>query len=169
VRGGRQLSRAGASDLSLRAARFEEVSSLLELIQRAIDRGCRGHYDRAQRQAVYLGYASNLFVDAVGPLETIVAEIAGRPAAVAQLDANAGVLRALFVDAHLQGRGVGHALLAAVETRARAEGCARLAGAMSLNAVPFYERAGFRPRGRPSRLLNAGVRVPVVWMEKSLP
>jgi len=39
---------------------------------------------------------------------------------------------------------------------------------MSLNAVSFYARAGFRPRRGPSRLRSADVEVPVVWMEKSL-
>jgi GNAT superfamily N-acetyltransferase len=78
------------------------------------------------------------------------------------------VLRALFVDAAVQGRGLGRALLAAVEARARAAGCPRIRGAMSLNAVSFYARAGFRPRGRPEQLHSAGISVPVVWMEKSL-
>jgi GNAT superfamily N-acetyltransferase len=94
--------------------------------------------------------------------------VGGRPAAVAQLDADAGVLRALFVDAAVQGRGLGRALLAAVEARATAAGSSRLRGAMSLNAVPFYTRAGFRPRGGPAQLRSANVRVPVVWMEKML-
>jgi putative acetyltransferase len=154
--------------MTVRAVRFEEVSSLLELIERAIDHGCRHHYGAAQRRAVYLGYASNLFVDALGPFETLVAEMGGRPAAVAQLDAAAGVLRALFVDAALQGRGVGRALLADIEARARAAGSARLCGAMSLNAVPFYSRSGFLARDRSARLRAAGVQVPVVWMEKPL-
>jgi putative acetyltransferase len=168
MRGGRHLSRPGVPSLSVRAARFEEVPGLLQLIERAIEHGCRGHYDRAQRRAVYLGYASNLFVDAVGPFETLVAEIGGRPAAVAQLDVAAGTLRALFVGAAVQGRGVGRALLAAVEARARAAGRQHLRGAMSLNAVPFYSSAGFLPCDGPGRLVNAGVRVPVVWMEKPL-
>jgi len=168
MRDRRQLSRAGAPSLSLRAARFEDVPRVLELIEGAIDHGCQHHYDRAQRRAVYLGYASNLFVDALGPFETLVAEMDGRLAGVAQLDLDAGVLRALFVDPAIQGRGLGRALLATVEARARAAGCSRLRGAMSLNAVPFYERAGFHPRGGPAQLRSADVRVPVVWMEKQL-
>ena len=59
-------------------------------------------------------------------------------------------------------------MLAAVEARARAAGCARLRGAMSLNAVSFYARAGFLPCAGPTRLQSAGLRVPVSWMEKSL-
>jgi len=169
VRGRQGLSRERAPGLSLRQAGFDDVPPLLRLIERAIAHGCRYHYERTQRRAVFLGYASNLFVDVVRPFDTIVAEIDGRPAAVAQLDAATGTLRALFVDAALQGRGVGRALLAAVEQRACAAGCAHLRGAMSLNAVPFYQAAGFRPcRGRRTRLVSAGVQVPVIWLEKPL-
>jgi putative acetyltransferase len=157
-----------ASTLSVRPVRFDEVSELLRLIEGAIAHGCRNHYDRAQRRAVFLVYASNLFVDVVGPFQTVAAEIGGQLAAVAQVDVAAGALRALFVDAAAQGQGVGRAMLAAVEARARAAGCARLRGAMSRNAVPFYARAGFLPCGGPARLFSAGLRVPVTWMEKSL-
>ena len=104
----------------------------------------------------------------MGPFQTLAAEVGGKLAAVAQLDVDAGALRALFVDAAVQGQGIGRALLAAVEARARAAGCARLRGAMSLNAVPFYARAGFVPSGAPAWLRSAGRRVPVTWMEKSL-
>jgi putative acetyltransferase len=164
----RQISEAGAPPLSTRAARFEDVAGILRLIERAIEHGCREHYDEAQRRAVYLGYASSMFVDAVSPLETTAAEINGQLAAVAQLDTGVGALRALFVDAPFQGQGLGGALLAAVEARARAAGCARLGGAMSLNAVPFYARAGFHAAPGPDRLMTAGIRVPVVRMVKLL-
>jgi len=154
--------------LSVRAARFEDMSAILRLIEGAIEHGCRDHYGRAQRQAVYRGYASNLFADAVGPFQTLAAEIGEQLVGAAQLDVATAALRALFVDATIQGQGIGRALLAAVEARARAAGCSRLRGAMSLNAVPFYAQAGFVPCAGPARLLSAGLRVPVTWMEKSL-
>src|SRR5437868_4360448 len=131
----RQIARMDAPTLSVRAARFEDVPAILRLIEGALEHGCADHYDGAQRRAVYLGYASNMFADAVGPFETVVAERGGHLAGVGQLDLDAGTLRALFVDAAIQGQGVGRALLAAVEARARAAGCARLHGAMSGNAV----------------------------------
>jgi len=167
----RQLTRTDTSDaptLSVRAARFEDVAAILRLIEGAIEQGCRDCYDARQRRAVYLGYASNMFVDAVGLFQTLAAEIGGQLVAVAQVDVAGGQLRALFVDADIQGQGVGRALLAAAEASAGAAGCARLRGAMSLNAVPFYAHAGFVPCGGPARLLSAGLRVPVTWMEKSL-
>jgi len=164
----RQLARTDAPTLSVSAARFEDVSAILRLIEAAIEHGCQDHYDPLQRRAVYLVYASNMFVDAVGPFETVVAEVGGQLAAVAQLDLDGGALRALFVDAAIQRQGIGRALLAAVEARARTAGCTRLRGAMSLNAVSFYAHAGFRPRGEPTWLHSAGLRVPIAWMEKAL-
>jgi hypothetical protein len=39
---------------------------------------------------------------------------------------------------------------------------------MSLNAIPFYLRAGFRGCDGPERLMSAGISVPVLRMEKDL-
>jgi len=158
------------SSLRMRRARFEEVADILRLIRRAVEHACRDHYGRAQRREVLWSYVSTLYVDVLGPSETIVAELDQRLVGVAQLDPSNGRLRALFVDAAFQGRGAGRALLAEVEQRASARGCARLHGAMSLNAVPFYTRAGFRPCAGPDRLaaVRADVAVPVVRMEKPL-
>jgi GNAT superfamily N-acetyltransferase len=164
----REVARPDAPTLSVRAARFEDVPAILRLIEGAIEHGCRDHYDPAQRRAVYLVYASSLFADAVGPFQLLVAEIGGQLAAVAQLDVDGGALRALFVSGASQGQGIGRALLSVVEARARAAGCSRLRGAMSLNAVAFYSQTGFVPRGGPGWLRSAGVRVPVTWMEKPL-
>jgi GNAT superfamily N-acetyltransferase len=164
----RELLPAGAPPVSMRAARFEDVSGILRLVEGAIEQGCREHYGERQRQAVFAGYASTLFVDALGPFESLVAEVGGRLAGYAQVDLAGGGLRALFVDASFHGQGVGRALLAAIEARARAAGCRRLGGAMSLNAVSFYAAAGFRPLGAPERLRTAQVWVPILRMEKWL-
>jgi GNAT superfamily N-acetyltransferase len=159
-----------ASPLPTRAVRFEEVSDVLRLVRRAIEQGCRHHYDPAQRAAVYGSYARCLFVDAVAPsaLETVVVEQEGHIMAVAQLDHEDQRLRALFVDDAHQRAGIGRALLANVEERVRARGGARLHGAMSLNAVPFYLRAGFRSCGGRERLVSVGIALPVLRMEKDL-
>jgi GNAT superfamily N-acetyltransferase len=154
--------------MTTRAARFEDMPESLRLIRRAIEHGCRDHYDRRQRDAVYASYACTLFVDVVSPFETIAAEHEARLVGIAALDPASDRLRALFVDAALQGRGVGRALLGAVEERARRRGCVRLSGAMALNAVSFYTRAGFRPSGGPERLTTSGVFVPVLRMDKDL-
>ncbi len=154
------------SSIALRPIRFEEVSAILDLIQRAIGRGCREHYDPAQRNAVFLTYARGLFAEALGPFESIAAVQQDVLVGFAQSDSATDRLRALFVDGDVQHRGVGSLLLAEIERRARRRGGKRLCGAMSLNAVPFYARAGFRALSGIERLASAGISVPVVRMEK---
>lgn len=149
-----------------RAVRFEDVPSVLRLIRRAVEYGCRHHYTAGQREVVFQSYASTLFVDALGPFRTFAAEHQGRIVGVAQLDVADNRLRALFVDVDMQGRGIGRTLLAQVEACAGSRGPVRLHGAMSLNAVPFYRRAGFRICAGYDRLVTAPTWVPVVRMEK---
>jgi len=154
--------------LALRALRFEEVADVLRLVNRSVEHGCRTHYDPHQRRAVYAAYATHLFVETLGPLETVVAERAGRLVGMAQLDPREGRLRALFVDGPNQGQGVGQLLLAEVERRARESRVGILHGAMALNAVPFYTRAGFRPAAERVSLRSSTVAIPVLPMEKAL-
>lgn len=148
--------------------RFEDVPGILRLIEAAIEQSCRDHYDARQRLAVYASYAANLFLEALGPFDSLVAEDDGRPVGYAQLDPTNGRVRALFVDGRAQRRGIGRALLAELEARARRAGRRRLHGAMSTNAVPFYLAAGFRPSAGPEQLIAAGVPIPVLRMEKGL-
>jgi putative acetyltransferase len=163
----RAIESTEAAPLTLRRARFEDVNALLRLIEESIDHGCREHYGQAQRRAVFLTYAESLFVDVVQPFDTIVAE-RDRFLGMAQLDPRGGRLRALFVAPSLQGRGLGRLLLGAVEKLARARGLRALDGAMSMNAVGFYRRAGFVARRGPEHLIRAGVVVPIIDMQKVL-
>ena len=137
------------------------------MIERAVEQGCADHYDRAQRRAVVLSYSSHLYVEALERFELVAAEQDGHLVGAAQLDPADGRLRALFVDAACQGRGLGGALLAEVAARALRRGLPRLFGAMALNAVPFYAAHGFQRYPGPSHLAGR-IPVPVLAMEKSL-
>ena len=101
--------------------------------------------------------------------DTLIAEGPAGIVGMAQLDPAAARLRALFVAGSTQGSGLGSALLACIERLGQARGLTRLHGAMSLNAVPFYAQAGYRPCGGTDRLIRSGVVVPVTPMEKTLP
>lgn len=162
-----ELARAAeASRLHVRRASFEDVPAILRLVRGAIDRGCRQHYQPAERRAVFLSYAQSLFVDVVRPYDSVLAVAGDESIGFAQLDPGSGRLRALFVAGGIQGRGLGRALLECMERLALSHGRRRLHGAMSLNAVAFYERAGFRRCAGNERLALPGATVQVVPMEK---
>jgi GNAT superfamily N-acetyltransferase len=163
-----ELHRATGPTSGVRRARFEDAPELLRLIERAVEAGCARDYRPAQRRAVFLSYAETLFLDILGPAETFVAEAAGRPIGMAQLRVDTGRLSALFVDRDLQGHGVGYALLGWVLAHATKRRLRRVHGAMSLNAVPFYARAGFQPCAGRRQLIHQGVVVPVLPMERFL-
>ena len=151
----------------MRTGRFEDVPAILRVIRRAVEQGCHGQYDPAQRQAVYLSYGQHLFVEALERFELVAATRDGEVVGAAQLDPADGRLRALFVDGPWQGGGLGARLLAEVETRAVRRGLRRIHGAMALNAAAFYARQGFRPCAGPTQL-SGRIFVPVVPMEKDL-
>ena len=82
---------------------------------------------------------------------TLVATSAGRLVGFARAKLREGRWRVarLAVVPDLQGRGIGGALLSAVESAAPAEadGFTVMAGAGSAATLRFYRRAGYRPRG----------------------
>lgn len=156
------------ASLKVRRARFEDVAALLHLIEGAVEHGCRRHYRPTERRAVFLSYAQSFFVDVLAGFDTFTAELEGRPVGLAQVVPKTGRLRGLFVDGALQQRGVGRLLLSHVTEHVAARGAPRIYGAMSLNAVPFYARAGFRPYGGRDWIVTLGIHVPVVPMEKLL-
>lgn len=159
---------AEASRLHVRRASFEDVPGVLRLLRTAIERGCARHYSAVERRAVFMSYAQSLFVDVVRPYDSVLALAAGQTLGFAQLDPASGRLRALFVAGDIQGHGLGRALLGCMERLAIAQGRRRMHGAMSLNAVLFYEQAGFRRTSGNDRLALPGATVRVVPMEKPL-
>ena len=75
-------------------------------------------------------------------------------------------IRRVFVHPDFSGRGLGTRLVSEVESRARAQGFERFVVQASLNAVPFYEKLGYR--ARRSIVRNYGdISVSFVFMGKS--
>ena len=73
----------------------------------------------------------------------VVAEDAGGIAGFGQLNQTNGEVDAVYVLPGRQGEGIGGALLRSLEVAARAAGLKELHLSATLNAVPFYERAGY--------------------------
>jgi len=153
---------------SRRPATEADLSTLWALRTRAVRAGCGGHYPAAVIDAWCAAPAPAslpLLVQAGG---AVVAEEEGRIVGYAVLDLETGELNAAFVEPSHQGRGIALELLQQLEAMARGRGLARLFLSASLNAVPFYERAGFvsvREELYPHR---CGIDLASVFMEKLL-
>jgi GNAT superfamily N-acetyltransferase len=73
----------------------------------------------------------------------------------------------LYVDPALQGRGIGRALFAHIETLARTRGLDFLHGEASPSAAPFYQRLGFVVVG-PAEFSRGPARFRMTTIRKAL-
>lgn len=98
----------------------------------------------------------------------LIAELDGQPAGVGALVLTGAELRACYVVPAAARRGVGTALVTAMEARAAAQGLDHLVLSASLNAEPFYRSLGYRVLERRDVVLRNGHCLPAVWMHRSL-
>lgn len=154
--------------VALRPATIDDIALLWRLRTRAIAHGCPSHYS-PEVLAVWL--ASPAPASMRWHIEHgagLVALDDGRIAGYAVLDPLTGEVEAAFVDPLAQGRGIGRMLLDALEAHARAVGIERLFLSASLNALPFYGRAGFIALRGELYPHHSGIGIPSVLMEKVL-
>jgi GNAT superfamily N-acetyltransferase len=137
--------------LRLRAAEAADVPVIFRLIGELAD------YERLRHKMV--GNADDLQRHLFGEprfAHALMADWDGEPAGFALYFFNYSTflcrpgmyLEDLFVRPEHRGRGIGQALLAALEQRARDAGCGRLEWAVldwNQSAIEFYQRFGARP------------------------
>ena len=108
------------------------------------------------------------YEEAISSNEFLVAEEDGAIVGFGELNQSGGEIAGLYVSPDVAGSGVGQKLLDALEERARAFGLESLNLTSSLNAVSFYERAGFKAVGKVTKTLSPGVERASVKMIKQM-
>jgi len=154
--------------LALRPAVPGEIDSLWALRTRAVAHACAAHYAQAVLDIWLAAPAPGSLLRLIAAGGVLVAEEDGRMLGYAAVDVASGEVDAVFVEPDQHGRGIGARLLAAGEGMARAAGCTRLFLSASLNAVPFYRRAGFIALREALYPHRSGIGIPSVLMEKQL-
>lgn len=154
--------------IALRPALPLDIDALWALRTHAVRISCATHYSAGQIAAwsaspVPASYASMLAADG-----GIVAICDDAIAGYAMLDFDKQEVDAVFVDPGYGGLGIGKRLLAALEDLARTHGMVRLRLSASLNALPFYQAAGFVALREEVYAHPSGVALASVAMEKSL-
>ncbi|CAG1007684.1 phosphinothricin acetyltransferase [Burkholderiales bacterium] len=106
------------------------------------------------------------------PIDTQVVLVAenddGRLGGFAQLKPREGIVQACYVDPDFNRRGVGRALMAALEDEARAAGRTALLLDASVNAIAFYESLGWRQETRARHELVPGAMLDCAIMTKKI-
>lgn len=151
-----------------RSATLADMAPMWTIRTAAVRETCASHYPPEVIETLCATAPPASMPDLIQTGGTVVAEADGRLLGYAALDIGRGEVDAVFVEPGQQGRGIARALLATLEGIAAQHGIARLFLSSSLNAVPFYERAGFsavRAEVYPHR---SGIGIPAVFMEKQL-
>jgi N-acetylglutamate synthase-like GNAT family acetyltransferase len=149
--------------IETRAAKPADAEAAVDLLRRSITELCIAdhHDDAATLEAWLANKTVERFARWLASPETylVVAEEAGALAGVGSLHQR-GELLLCYVRPGSQRRGVGRALLTALEARARAWQLTRLYLLSSSGARAFYERAGYTADGAPKQGFGLSVGYP---------
>lgn len=154
--------------MTIRRAREDDAAAAMRVHRSAIRELCRAHYTEEQIEAWSGPRPAGRFERAIREREFYVAEEGGEVVGFGNLNPEACEVEAVYVAPAAAGRGVGLELLRTLEARARELGLKRLRVDASLNAVGFYERAGYVLQSTGAHRLWNSVDLPCAHMSKEL-
>jgi GNAT superfamily N-acetyltransferase len=153
---------------AVRKARLEDSEAIWRVHTSAIREIARSHYTPEEIEAWAWPRRPEHYVEPIRRLEFYVAEDGGVIVGFGTLNSASSEVEAVYVSPDAARRGIGLMLLHALEERARVLGLTALRLDASLNAVPFYERAGYERRAQTKHRLTSGVEIACVRMTKEL-
>jgi len=128
--------------MSIRKATTADTQAVFDVRSAAILHGSRGHYPDELLVRWTDGAPGEGFAAFVAD-HCYVLEIDGRVCACGAIAIPDGQIDSLFVSPAQMGKGLGQQMLAFLEQLAREAGIAEVHLQSTLNAAPFYRRAGF--------------------------
>lgn len=156
------------SGLIIRPYRPEDAGALALVFHRAVRRGTARHYSLPQRIAWSpRAHPAAYWHARLSRLDTMVAADARGPLGFMALDLDQAFLDFAYVAPEAAGQGVGAALLAIVEGRAKSAGIDRLETEASRVAEPFFAHRGWQVLAR-QRVRRHGIALPNALMDKVL-
>jgi len=143
--------------ITIRRAQQEDSESILQVHIRAIKEMCIGHYSQEEVNLWSNVLKPGRYIKAIVRGPFFVATDGDAIVGFSNLNQKSGEVEAVYVDPGYVGLGVGRRLLQALENEARDAGLTSLHLSASLNAVPFYEKAGYRSQNHTKHLLPFGM------------
>ncbi|MGV0761664.1 GNAT family N-acetyltransferase [Tistrella mobilis] len=130
-----------ADTLTIRQAGTGDAEAISAVILRALQETNAADYTPEIISAVAAGFSPEAITRHMAGRRVLVAVYADDVVGTASLDG--AVVRSVFVSPDFQRRGIGMALMAAIEAFARAMASPRLLVPSSVTAEGFYARLGF--------------------------
>jgi GNAT superfamily N-acetyltransferase len=128
---------------------------------------CANAYTPEQLEEWTGGAVSVAFANAVED-RFYVAMVGGRVTGTGMINLTTGKIDAIFVHPDFMRRGIGTAMVAHLEALARDEGLRQVMLDSTLNAAPFYRRAGFEGETVTPYRSTRGLSMDCVPMTKRL-
>lgn len=152
--------------LHIRRARRGDCQSIGSVHAAAVGGIRTALYTPEEIQSWAIPKKPEVYEELIRSKEFFVAEEDGIILGFGVLNQESAVVEAIYVSPGAGRRGIGLELLRKLEERARALGLGRLRLNSSLNAVPFYKRAGYVAQEQSKYLLSTGLEIACVPMVK---
>jgi putative acetyltransferase len=140
----------------IRPAAHADVEALVRVHASSIRELCATSYTTDEIESWAADVRPEMYIGWIDTRMVIVAELEGDVVGLGQLNPTSGEIDKLFVHPAVARRGIGAALLRALEQSAVERGFTEVSLSASLNAAAFYAAAGFESRGRTMCGLRAG-------------
>jgi N-acetylglutamate synthase-like GNAT family acetyltransferase len=152
---------------AIRRAKQEDSEEIRRIHIKAVKELSKGHYTSREIKAWADAEEPEHYKESIRNNEFYVAEEEGAVSGFGILTRN-GEIGGVYVKPDVVRRGVGKAILKKLEERAMELGLTSLHLDSSLNAVPFYEGAGYEQQQPAKHSLASGVEMACVRMIKEL-
>jgi GNAT superfamily N-acetyltransferase len=153
----------------IRRATPEDADVIGAVHMRAIREISASHYSQEDIAAWGTSRHPEFYLDSIRNKEFYVATEDDVVVGFGTFNQKSGEMEAVYVSPDRVRRGIGFKLLQVLEERASSHQVMDVYLKSSLNAIPFYERAGYTQRKAAKHRLQSGIEIPCVIMNKELP
>lgn len=154
--------------LTIRRARQEDCQAIVRVHSAAVAGISTTLYTPEEIQSWSIPKKPESYEESIRIKEFFVAEEDGIIVGFGVLNQESAEVEAVYVSPEAGRRGVGLELLRKLDERARSIGLGVLRLSASLNAVPFYKRAGYVAQEQSKYRLSTGVEIACVPMLKTI-
>jgi putative acetyltransferase len=158
----------GMDMVIIRRASMKDRKAVLKVHASSIRGICKSHYSEEEIK-VWLEVARSKSAKPIpDSYIVLVAEEGREVVGFAMLDVDKKEVTSLYVHAEHGSQGIGSSLLNKLEDEAREKGINSLQLRSTLNALSFYEEAGYEAKETIKFSLTAEMQLDCVYMEKEL-